>query len=92
MFMLIVEFEIKPECADQFETLVLAQADNSLMLEPDCHFFHVKRKGEANNLFVLSEVYTNADAFQQHLESKHFLEFDARVSDWGISKSVRSLE
>lgn len=68
MFMLIVEFEIKPECSDQFDSLVQVQADNSLRLEPGCNFFHVQREGEANNLFVLSEVYTNADAFQEHLK------------------------
>lgn len=92
MFMLIVEFEIKPDYADQFATLVQAQADNSLKLEPDCHFFMVERREDANNKFVLSEVYTHAKAFQEHLASAHFLDFDNNIADWVIEKNVRSIE
>lgn len=92
MFMLIVEFEIEPEHSERFDDLVRAQAANSLKLEPECHFFEVERRGEQQNHFILSEVYTNAAAFDVHLESAHFLEFDSVVSDWTIEKRVRSLE
>lgn len=92
MFMLIVEFEVQPENSGKFATLIKTQAHNSLTLEPECHFFEVERRGAKRNLFVLSEVYTNKAAFQEHLESAHFLEFDDNVADWVIEKKVRSIE
>ena len=88
MFMLLVDFEIKPEFADQFNEVVLEQAVNSLKEEPECHFFEVTRNA---NKFVLSEVYTDAAAFDVHLTTPHFINFDALVSDWVVEKTLRSL-
>jgi len=90
MFMLIVDIEVKPKFSEQFFELVLKQAENSLNLEDECHFFEVTRFNE--NHFVLSEVYTNKTSFDQHLKTNHFLEFDETTKDWISSKSLKSIE
>lgn len=92
MFMLLVDFTIKPEFADQFHDHVMQQAANSLREEPGCHFFEVTRLANDPTRFVLSEVYTNAAAFDFHLTTQHFEGFDQQVKDWVIEKRVRSLE
>ena len=92
MFMLIVEFEINPSFSEHFNTLILEQAVNSLNKEKDCHFFTVTRDQDTNNKFTLSEVYTDSKAFDYHLTTNHFKNFDELVSDWVINKAIRSLE
>lgn len=92
MFMLIVEFKIKPEFSDKFNLKVLKQAQNSLNREQECHFFEVTRTEDNPDHFILSEVYTDSVAFEYHLESDHFLSFDIVVKEWIIEKSVRSLQ
>lgn len=91
MFMVLVDFVIQPDKADQFYKVVLEQAKNSLNEEPDCHFFEVTRSPIKPESFVLSEVYTSSEAFDRHLKTQHFLTFDALVSDWVQEKSVRTL-
>ncbi|WP_022953769.1 putative quinol monooxygenase [Leucothrix mucor] len=91
MFMVLVDFVIQPDKADQFYKVVLEQAKNSLDEEPDCHFFEVTRSPGKPESFVLSEVYTSSEAFDRHLKTQHFLTFDALVSDWVQEKSVRTL-
>lgn len=92
MFMLIVEFEIQPVFSDRFNIVVEEQAKNSLDKEKYCHFFAVTRGQKNNNIFILSEVYEDSQAFENHLTSRHFIAFDKQVSEWVIKKSVRSLE
>jgi quinol monooxygenase YgiN len=91
MFMVLVDFVIQPDKADQFHKVVLEQAKNSLDEEPDCHFFEVTRSPSKPESFVLSEVYTSSEAFDRHLKTQHFLTFDALVSGWVQEKSVRTL-
>lgn len=92
MFMLLVDFTIKLEFSEQFNPVVIKQAQNSLDKEKECHFFEVTRSVEDPNQYTLSEVYTNAAAFEEHLKTEHFLKFDALVKDWVDKKTVRSLE
>jgi quinol monooxygenase YgiN len=36
MYAVIVKFEVKPDAVETFKPLMLKQAENSLLLEPDC--------------------------------------------------------
>lgn len=88
MFVVVVEFEVRPETADAFRSAVLEQARNSLELEPDCHVFDVAEDEQRAGRFLLYEKYSSPQAFDEHLTSEHFRAFDARVTPWVLQKTV----
>lgn len=89
MFVVCVEFGLVDGKVDDFLPLMMEQAKNSLSLEPECHHFDVCRDPDGAPTVFLYEVYTNADAFQAHLQSDHFKSFDAAVAPMVASKQVR---
>ena len=90
MYVVTVEFDIKSEHSADFRLAVQQQAHNSLSLEPDCHQFDVCFDAEDETKIFLYEIYSDPDAFHRHLESNHFITFDAAVTDWVDRKSVRT--
>lgn len=92
MFAVLVDFEIKPGLETRFNNAMLEQAENSLDKEPGCHYFDICRDPDEPGRFFLYELYTSSNAFNIHLKSKHFLDFDKWVSDWVAEKSVRILQ
>lgn len=53
----------------------------SLKLEADCHVFDVCVDTERENFVLLYEVYTDRGAFEVHLGTRYFLDFDTRVKN-----------
>ncbi len=90
MFVITVVFEVRPECAEDFSDAVQAQARNSVDNETDCHLFDVCRDAARPDRFFLYELYSDKAAFDEHLKSAHFLDFDQKVADMVVSKSVES--
>ena len=90
MFVVTVHFEVCPEHRQSFCEAVLQQAQNSLAGEPGCHVFDVCVDPDNNFSFYLYERYKNSAAFEAHLDSKHFKRFDARVTPWVTTKTVRT--
>ncbi len=88
MYVVTVNFETLAEEAEAFHVAVLAQAANSLSLEPDCLVFDVALDPADPARVFLYEVYRDAAAFQAHLESSHFKDFDAKVRPWVRAKEV----
>lgn len=88
MFVITVVFEVRPDCASDFSTAVQAQARNSVNNETDCHLFDVCRDADRPDRFFLYEIYSDEAAFEEHLKSAHFLDFDQTVADMVITKSV----
>ena len=89
MFVVIVEFEIKPEFIEAFRERVCRQASDSLTLEADCHVFDVCLDPDNAAGVLLYEVYSERSAFDAHLATAHFVDFDAEVASWLINKTVR---
>ena len=89
MFVVIVEFEIKPEFIEAFRERVRRQAGDSLTFEADCHVFDVCLDPENAGKVLLYEVYSDRSAFDAHLATAHFVDFDAEVGSWIIDKTVR---
>ncbi len=46
-----VKFEAKPDVVEIFKPLMLKQAENSLLLEPDCQLFDVSQDHKTPPLF-----------------------------------------
>ena len=88
MFVVTVNFVIVPEHREEFAKAMYEQARNSLDLEADCYVFEVSVDTDNECSFFLYEKYTDAAAFDVHLESRHFIDFNERVTPWVESKTV----
>lgn len=84
-----VAFEVKAGSRDRFLKLVRANAAASLEAEAECLRFDVLLPVAAGQPDVLLyEIYTDRSAFDTHLASPHFLEFDAATRDMVIKKTI----
>lgn len=88
---LIVQFDIKPDFVERFESALMQNAVTSLNEEPGCKFFDVCRDPADPTVFFLYELYENQEAIQAHMRSRHFLEFSELVKDWVSHKTVRAM-
>jgi quinol monooxygenase YgiN len=88
MIAITVEFEIHSDHIKAFREAVRAQARNSLDRETACRQFDVCEDLEAPHRFFLYELYDDPPAFDAHLASEHFKQFDAQVAPWVTSKKV----
>lgn len=89
MFAVIVDLYIKPGKMEAFMPLMEENARASFN-EPGCHQFDVCRSDKDENLVLIYEIYGTADDFQTHLQTAHFMRFDAAVTDMVADKSVRT--
>ena len=92
MFVVVVEFTVQTEFIDRFLERVMQQAQDSLKLEVDCHVFDVCICPEKKNLVFLYEVYTDKTAFEAHLVSAHFREFNNAVQEWVSDRQLSTFE
>ena len=88
MYVVIVEFTIHAAHFEDFVARVRQQAEDSLRLESDCHQFDVCMNPEQGHRLLLYEVYTDRGAFDAHLASAHFHDFNASVRDWVSEKDI----
>ncbi|NVO17495.1 MAG: antibiotic biosynthesis monooxygenase [Rhodoplanes sp.] len=92
MYVVLVDFTIRPAHLAAFTPLMIENARMSLESEPGCRQFDVCRDPAHPELISLYEVYDSPAAFQQHLDSRHFRAFDHAVRDMIAAKQVRTLE
>ena len=91
MFVITVDFEIKSEYVNEFRSRVLQQAKDSLDNEEKCLKFDVCFDETNKNKVFLYEIYNNKDAFDYHLGSDHYLNFDNDIKKWVTKKIVNQL-
>lgn len=70
-FVLIVDFQVKPEAIDTFNRLIDVNARASVAEEPGCRQFDVLRALDDPCRIVLYEVYDSEDAFKAHMGMAH---------------------
>ncbi|MFT5438965.1 MAG: autoinducer 2-degrading protein [Alphaproteobacteria bacterium] len=92
MYVVTVNFEIEPAHVDGFRTAVMRQAENSVSKEPDCHRFDVSVDGADPAKFFLYEIYTDEAAFQAHLKTAHYADFNATTTPWVKAKAGTRFE
>lgn len=90
MYIVCVTFLIKPDHLNAFLPLMRAQANNSVRLEEGCNQFDVCQSSDNEVEIFLYEVYDDASAFQIHLKSSHFVEFDTQVAGMIDEKTIRT--
>lgn len=69
--------------------LIMENARRSLAEEPGCLRFDVCIDNAAPENLMLYEVYTDAAAFDAHLQSGHFRRFDTETASIIAAKKVR---
>ena len=92
MFVVVVEFTVRAGFIDRFLERVMQQAQDSLKLEVDCHVFDVCACSEKRSHVLLYEVYTDKTAFDVHLASAHFRDFNNAVQEWVSDKQLSTFE
>ena len=92
MFVITVKFVINEKDTEKFKVRILQQARDSLELEKNCHEFDVCHDPNNKNIVFLYETYTDKDALDVHLNSKHYLAFNEEVTPWVKEKIVTQLE
>ncbi len=93
MFVVTVNFIIKPDDMQRFMPLMLENARVSLEVEQGCLQFDVCTDPSRSNEVFLYEIYHDKAAFTDiHLKAPHFVAFDSAVADMVASKEVRTFE
>ena len=90
MFVVCANLYVKPDQLDDFMPLLMTNAKAALADEPGCHRFDVCQNPQTPAEIFLYELYTDAAAFQAHLETPHFLAFDGAIGDMLTDKSVKT--
>lgn len=90
-FVIVAEFEVRPDAIDAFLEAAVADASASLADEPGCRQFDVTRSTDAPNRVLLYEVYDSEAAFDAHLEMPHLKAFRDRIEPLVVSRQVRRL-
>lgn len=70
-FVLLVEFQVKPESLDHFNGLIEVNARASVANESGCRQFDVLRVTDDPRRVVLYEVYDSEEAFKAHMGMEH---------------------
>jgi autoinducer 2-degrading protein len=79
MVVIVVLFEVLPDCIDAFLTASLRQASLSKKNEIDCLQFDVSQDSSDPKRFYFYERYTDAAAFVSHQKTEYFAEFRAAI-------------
>ena len=88
LFVVVVEFHLKPGARSQFRALIDANADASVRDEPGCLQFDVLEPEGENDRVLLYEIYIDKAAFDAHLQTEHFRVFNNASGDLCLRKSV----
>ncbi len=90
-FAIIVEFTLHEDAAPKFMPQILANAQASLDREPGCERFDVLHIAKNPNEIVLYEIYRNKAAFEEHLKTRHFIEFNSATASLIKNKKIVEL-
>ena len=86
MYAVTVTLTIKEGQMDDFLPLMLQNARASRGSEPGCQQFDVCRDGDQAFLY---ELYDDCAAFDSHLASAHFQQFDLAAANMVTDKEIR---
>lgn len=90
MYVVTVLFELVPGMEAKFQQAIAMNAATSLEVEPGCRQFDVCASAAEPHVVFLYEIYDDADAFELHLKSSHFLAFNEETNAFVARKTVQS--
>ena len=89
MFVVTVHFELIPQHAERFRESILKNAAASLQRETGCHHFDVCFSEDGQRCF-LYELYTDRVAFEAHMRTTHFIEFNSVTDEIVAAKQLET--
>jgi quinol monooxygenase YgiN len=92
MYVVVVFFEVGRERVAAFRKAALLDAKCSVERERGCRTFDVSQDPLEPSSFFFYEVYDDKAAFDAHLETQHFAEFNATSEPLVVSKRVLTYE
>ena len=90
-FVVTVDFKLKPGVMKRFRALVDRNAIDSCTQEAGCRRFDVVVPEGVSDCIFLYEIYDDRAAFEVHLKTAHFDNFNCESDDLVISKDVKFL-
>jgi len=87
-FVITVDFVLQQGAAEKFMPLIVDNANKSRTMEPGCERFDVLVSPADRNRVFLYEVYRDRNAFQEHLKTAHFLEFNSASAPYVKDKQI----
>jgi (4S)-4-hydroxy-5-phosphonooxypentane-2,3-dione isomerase len=87
-FAIIVDFRLKPGMLPAFRQLVDANARVSATAEAGCRRFDVVEPRDEADRVLLYEIYDDDAAFDAHMRSSHYAQFDRESAPLIVGKSV----
>ncbi len=88
LFVVVVDFQLKPGMGKQFRALIDVNADASVRDEPGCLQFDVLEPEGEEGRVLLYEIYADQAAFDAHLKTEHFHVFNSASESLYLRKSV----
>jgi quinol monooxygenase YgiN len=92
MYVVTVEFKLHADRASEFVALIRENARTSVQTEQGCRQFDVCHDPKDPAYVFLYEVYNDRTAFEAHLATGHFKNFDQNSGPMVVDKKVRLLE
>jgi quinol monooxygenase YgiN len=91
-FVIVVDFRIKRGAKTEFRRLIDANARASCRIEPGCRRFDVLEIPNETNRILLYEIYDDRAAFEAHVKTPHFAEFNEASAPLVTDKKVITCE
>ncbi|GAA1965230.1 putative quinol monooxygenase [Catenulispora subtropica] len=84
MYHIAVSFDVPAEHHEAFIAAALEDGRNSAADEPGTRRFELIRDEEDPDRFYLNEAYDDPEAFQAHVDGKHFARFFEIISPFAV--------
>lgn len=92
-FAVTVDFVVKPQFMAKFMELCCENAQASIADEKECFRFDVLTPfSKAANKIFLYEIYASQKAFEAHLKTPHYQNFDKLTAHMVISKTPAAFD
>ena len=90
MYVVTVDFKIKPLHVADFKREMLVNARSSVEKEAGCRYFDVTVSENDPAHFFLYEIYDDEAAFLTHMTTSHFKVVDVAIEPWVQEKVVKT--
>lgn len=91
-FVITVDFYLRAGTLEPFLKLIKENAHKSLTEEPGCDRFDVLIERNSPDHIVLYEIYRDRAAFDFHLKSRHYAQFNTASQPYVRDKKVLEFE
>lgn len=91
-FVILAEFDVPPEHTEAFMRHVRENAVASVRDEPGCRRFDVLQPENGAERVALYEIYRDRAAFEAHLRTPHFADFDSATQPLVRRRFIRRFD